>query len=103
MFYMAFQTPITIKEADENIHGKKYLLPSIQREVVWYCDQIQRLFWNYWGATIFTTSRQIPRIVPSGNDFGYSKVYSIVPCHPVYLPVPSSSLPGEWKIQAECP
>ena len=45
----------------------------------------------HWGASIFTTSRQIPRPVPSGNALGYCKVYSIVPCHPVYLPVPSMS------------
>ena len=43
------------------------------------------------GASIFTTSRQIPRAVPSGNGFGNCKVYSMVPCHPVYLPVPSIS------------
>jgi len=53
MFYMAFQTPITIKEAVENIHRKKYLLPSIQREVVWCCDQIERLFWNLLGCYYF--------------------------------------------------
>jgi len=41
---MAFQTPITVKEAIENIHSKKYLLPAIQREVVWDVDQIARLF-----------------------------------------------------------
>ncbi|HDR14595.1 MAG TPA: DUF262 domain-containing protein [Desulfobacteraceae bacterium] len=41
---MAFQTPITIKEAVENVHAKKYLLPAIQREVVWDDDQITRLF-----------------------------------------------------------
>jgi uncharacterized protein with ParB-like and HNH nuclease domain len=41
---MAFQTPITIKESVENIHAKKYLLPAIQREVVWKDDQIARLF-----------------------------------------------------------
>ncbi len=41
---MAFQTPITIKEVVENVHAKKYLLPAIQREVVWSCDQITRLF-----------------------------------------------------------
>lgn len=41
---MSFQTPITIKEAIENIHAKKYLLPAIQREVVWSVDQITRLF-----------------------------------------------------------
>ena len=53
MFYIAFQTPITIKEAVENIHRKKYLLPSIQREVVWYCDQIETLFWNLLGCFYF--------------------------------------------------
>jgi len=41
---MAFQTPITIKEAVENIHSKKYLLPAIQREVVWGPDRICLLF-----------------------------------------------------------
>jgi hypothetical protein len=41
---MSFQTPITVKEAVENIHAKKYLLPAIQREVVWEVDQIARLF-----------------------------------------------------------
>jgi len=41
---MAFQTPITVKEAIGNIYGKKYLLPAIQREVVWDTAQIERLF-----------------------------------------------------------
>ena len=41
---MSFQAPITIKEAVENIRRKKYLLPAIQREVVWDCDQIEKLF-----------------------------------------------------------
>jgi len=41
---MSFQTPITVKEAIEHIHAKKYLLPAIQREVVWEVDQITRLF-----------------------------------------------------------
>jgi len=41
---MAFQTPITIKEAIANIYKKNYLLPSIQREVVWDTERIQRLF-----------------------------------------------------------
>lgn len=41
---MAFQTPITVKEAVENVYTKKYLLPAIQREVVWEVDQITRLF-----------------------------------------------------------
>jgi len=41
---MAFQTPITVKEAIENIDQKRYLLPAIQREVVWGVEQIERLF-----------------------------------------------------------
>lgn len=41
---MAFQTPITIKEAVQLIDERKYLLPAIQREVVWNVDQITRLF-----------------------------------------------------------
>ncbi|HET8964164.1 MAG TPA: DUF262 domain-containing protein [Chitinophagales bacterium] len=41
---MAFQTPITIKEAVENIHGRKYFLPAIQREFVWKTDRIEKLF-----------------------------------------------------------
>lgn len=39
----AFQTPITIREAIENIHEKKFLLPAIQREFVWNPGQIVRL------------------------------------------------------------
>jgi uncharacterized protein with ParB-like and HNH nuclease domain len=39
-----FQTPITINEAVNNIHRKKYLLPSIQRELVWSTEQIEKLF-----------------------------------------------------------
>lgn len=41
---MSFQTPITIKEAIENIKLRKYLLPSIQRELVWDTFQIEQLF-----------------------------------------------------------
>jgi uncharacterized protein with ParB-like and HNH nuclease domain len=41
---MAFQTPITIKQALKNIESNNYLLPAIQREVVWSKDQIVRLF-----------------------------------------------------------
>lgn len=41
---MSFQTPITVKEAIENIRSKKYLLPSIQRELVWNPHQIEKLF-----------------------------------------------------------
>jgi hypothetical protein len=41
---MSFQTPITVKEVVESIHKKEYLLPAIQREVVWDVDQICRLF-----------------------------------------------------------
>jgi uncharacterized protein with ParB-like and HNH nuclease domain len=41
---MAFQTALTIKETILDIHSKKYLLPSIQREFVWDVDQITKLF-----------------------------------------------------------
>lgn len=41
---MSFQTPITVKEAIENVRAKKYLLPSIQRELVWNTRQIEKLF-----------------------------------------------------------
>jgi hypothetical protein len=41
---MAFERPITIKAAINNVHGKKYLLPAIQREVVWDTNRIERLF-----------------------------------------------------------
>jgi uncharacterized protein with ParB-like and HNH nuclease domain len=41
---MAFQTPLTISEVVNDIHSKKYLLPSIQREFVWSPEQIKMLF-----------------------------------------------------------
>lgn len=41
---MSFERPITIKEAVDSIHRKKYLLPAIQREFVWDSEQIERLF-----------------------------------------------------------
>ena len=41
---MSFQTPITVKEAVNHIHSKKYLLPAIQRELVWGTDDIELLF-----------------------------------------------------------
>lgn len=41
---MAFERPITVHEAIDYIHRKKYLLPAIQREVVWDVEQIARLF-----------------------------------------------------------
>jgi uncharacterized protein with ParB-like and HNH nuclease domain len=41
---MSFQTPITIKEAIENIENNKYLLPAIQREFVWKHTKIEWLF-----------------------------------------------------------
>lgn len=40
----AFQTPLTIREAVESIHRKRYLLPAIQREFVWDNEQIVKLF-----------------------------------------------------------
>jgi uncharacterized protein with ParB-like and HNH nuclease domain len=41
---MSFQTPLTINEVINDIHSKKYLLPSIQREFVWSPEQITMLF-----------------------------------------------------------
>lgn len=41
---MSFERPITVKEAVENIHSRKYLLPAIQRELVWDTLQIEQLF-----------------------------------------------------------
>lgn len=41
---MAYEAPITIKKAIDNIRKKYYVLPSIQREFVWSTDQIEKLF-----------------------------------------------------------
>jgi len=41
---MPFKTPITVKTVINNIHAKKYLLPNIQRELVWDVDKITKLF-----------------------------------------------------------
>ncbi|MDO8312809.1 MAG: DUF262 domain-containing protein [Sideroxyarcus sp.] len=41
---MAYQTPITIKKAIDNIKRRHYVLPSIQREFVWDTEQIETLF-----------------------------------------------------------
>ena len=41
---MAYQTPITIKTAIDNIKKRHYVLPSIQREFVWDTEQIETLF-----------------------------------------------------------
>ncbi len=40
---MSYQTALTIKETIKNIHERKYLLPSIQREFEWKPEQIERL------------------------------------------------------------
>lgn len=39
-----FQTPITIKDAIDGIHHRKYLLPAIQRKFIWSSEQIEMLF-----------------------------------------------------------
>lgn len=39
-----FQDPITIKDAIDNIHNRKYLLPAIQRKFTWSSEQIEMLF-----------------------------------------------------------
>jgi len=41
---MSFQTPITIREAIKNVHERRYLLPAIQRELVWGTEKIENLF-----------------------------------------------------------
>lgn len=41
---MSYQTALTINEVISDIHSKKYLLPSIQREFVWSTEQIKMLF-----------------------------------------------------------
>jgi hypothetical protein len=41
---MAYQTPMTIEDALENIHKRTYVLPAIQREFVWSQEKIARLF-----------------------------------------------------------
>ena len=41
---MAFQTPITILEALGAIERREYVLPAIQREFVWWPEQIECLF-----------------------------------------------------------
>lgn len=41
---MAYETPITIKKAIDNIRKRNYVLPSIQREFVWGPEQIETLF-----------------------------------------------------------
>ncbi|MEZ4824957.1 MAG: DUF262 domain-containing protein [Bacteroidia bacterium] len=41
---MAYEAPITIKKAIDNIRKKHYVLPSIQREFVWDTEQIEKLF-----------------------------------------------------------
>lgn len=41
---MAFQTPITIKEALAAIQRQDYILPAIQREFTWDTEQIRGLF-----------------------------------------------------------
>jgi len=41
---MGFEAPITIERAVNNINEKKYVLPAIQRELVWETSQIEKLF-----------------------------------------------------------
>lgn len=41
---MAYQTPITIKRALEAILDREYVLPAIQRELVWTTRKIEMLF-----------------------------------------------------------
>jgi len=41
---MSFQTPITIRDAINNIENNTYLLPAIQREFIWSSNKIEWLF-----------------------------------------------------------
>ena len=41
---MEFQTPIPIRKVINEIQNRKYLLPAIQRELVWEAEQIEKLF-----------------------------------------------------------
>jgi hypothetical protein len=41
---MAFETPISVRDAITLINERKYVLPAIQREFVWKPEQIVRLF-----------------------------------------------------------
>jgi hypothetical protein len=41
---MSFQAPITIAQALDGVHQRRYLLPAIQREFVWSTTQIEQLF-----------------------------------------------------------
>ena len=41
---MTFQAPKTIRNVVNEINNRKYLLPAIQRELVWDAKQIERLF-----------------------------------------------------------
>lgn len=41
---MAYQTPISIKQAIDHIKRREYILPAIQREFVWTREQMIRLF-----------------------------------------------------------
>ncbi len=41
---MAYEKPISIKEAIESIQSQEYILPAIQREFVWNTRQIELLF-----------------------------------------------------------
>jgi len=41
---MGFQAPITVMQALDSIRMRRYLMPSIQRGVVWSHEQIERLF-----------------------------------------------------------
>ena len=41
---MPFETPITIRQAVQNVLDNKYVLPSIKREFIWSTEQIEVLF-----------------------------------------------------------
>ena len=75
---MAYQTPITVKEALARIHRHDYVLPAIQREFVWEQDQVSRLFDSLLrgypiGTFLFWNVR--PELVPQFQFYDVMREY----------------------------
>ena len=93
---MPFKTPITIKEATDNIHSNRYLLPAIQREFVWQPHQIERLFDSLMrgypiGSFLFW--RVDPETAKNYNFFQFITNYDRRKPHNPIHPAPST-VPG---------
>lgn len=65
---MSYETALKISEVIDDIHKKKYLLPSIQREFVWDPYQIERLF-NSKEKKVYMERHYIPDIDLSFPNF----------------------------------